>query len=331
MLYKQELKILYVDDEEGNLRTFRLTFNREFTVFTCLSAQAAFEILEQQGEIPVIITDQRMPGMTGVEFLKRIIEEYPDSTRIILTAYTDSEALIEAINAGKAYRFIVKPWDVDELRQTLKGAFDHYFLSKENKRLLMELRSNNEELDSKNEALRNAMDGLKKVQAKLIQQEKKSVVGSLTTGLAHEIKNQLNAIGFLKSIEKDLTDEKREYLQYIYDGRDRIVNLINEVRGLVRDEEVQYSLSPQNLTPVIEESIFLAKMDPQTKGIDINSDTTFSGAVSINKNKIIQVLLNLIGNAVQAIGGQKEGRVTIKTELDNSTLQLHKLNTLIKG
>src|ERR1700751_717271 len=101
--------VLYVDDEENNLNSFRAALRRDYNIFTALSRDEGIEIL-QKTDIHVVVTDQRMPNMTGVQFLQRIPGDQ-DNIRIILTGYSDIESIIDAINTGKIYRYITKPWD----------------------------------------------------------------------------------------------------------------------------------------------------------------------------------------------------------------------------
>ncbi|MGD1848152.1 MAG: adenylate/guanylate cyclase domain-containing protein [Salibacteraceae bacterium] len=130
--------ILYVDDEPANLRTFKAAFRREFKIHLAEGAAEAIEILRNK-DVHLIITDQRMPETTGVEFLQSINNEFPDQVRMILTGFSDLEAVIEAINSANVYRYITKPWDEDELRDTILRAHKLYSLQKANKRLVSEL------------------------------------------------------------------------------------------------------------------------------------------------------------------------------------------------
>lgn len=135
---KQFINILYVDDEVHNLNAFKASFRRIFNVFTAESAKEAMGILETQ-QMHIIVSDQRMPVMTGVEFLQSIIPIYPDPIRILLTGYADISAVIDAINKGQVYLYITKPWQEDELRQNLERAFEIFSLRKENKNLTDQL------------------------------------------------------------------------------------------------------------------------------------------------------------------------------------------------
>jgi len=137
-------KILIVDDEVANLRLLERIFCHDFKVVAASSGAEAMRILEQF-EVALIITDQRMPGMTGIELLKRTASLRPHTVRIILTGYTDVEALVEAINCGQVYKYVTKPWNNDELRLTVKRAIQHYEMNKSRHELAL----TNERLVSK--------------------------------------------------------------------------------------------------------------------------------------------------------------------------------------
>lgn len=130
-------KILYVDDEEQNLISFRAYFRRFYEVFTARSGQAAIDILREQG-VDMVISDQRMPGMTGVQLFEQILAVFPDPIRMVLTGYSDVEDIIDAINKGKVSHYITKPWNPRELKLILDNALESQRLKKENKRLIQE-------------------------------------------------------------------------------------------------------------------------------------------------------------------------------------------------
>ncbi|PWT96451.1 MAG: hypothetical protein C5B53_09710 [Candidatus Melainabacteria bacterium] len=133
-------KILIVDDEAPNLRLLQRVLGQEQEVLTAQNGPQALELLGQH-EISLIISDQRMPEMTGVQLLEKSIALRPQAIKILLTGYTDVQALIDAINAGKVYKYIPKPWDPDDLRLTVKRALEAYELKEDNNKLLLDLRS----------------------------------------------------------------------------------------------------------------------------------------------------------------------------------------------
>ncbi|MDX2228007.1 MAG: SpoIIE family protein phosphatase [Leptolyngbyaceae cyanobacterium bins.349] len=126
-----KLKLMVVDDEPDNLALLYRTFRREFDVVKAESAIAALEILDQQGEMAIIISDQRMPEMLGTEFLSKTVARFPDTIRIVLTGYTDVEDLVEAINAGKVFKYITKPWVPDQLKVVVQQAAETYQVVKQ--------------------------------------------------------------------------------------------------------------------------------------------------------------------------------------------------------
>jgi response regulator RpfG family c-di-GMP phosphodiesterase len=138
--------VLYVDDEVNNLHSFKAAFRRDFVVYTAESADEGLKVLAEF-PIHVIITDQRMPGMTGVEFLESVIPLYPDAIRILLTGYSDIQAVIDAINKGQVYHYISKPWDENQLRNIIAKSFEVFSLRAENKELIKSLLRANEQLE----------------------------------------------------------------------------------------------------------------------------------------------------------------------------------------
>lgn len=139
--------VLYIDDEINNINSFKAAFRRDFEIFTAISAKEGRKILDVE-EIGVIITDQRMPGMTGIEFLESILSIYPDTIRILLTGFSDINAVMDAINRGQVYKYLVKPWQNDELKMYIENALEIYNLRKENKELARKLHQAYAQLDA---------------------------------------------------------------------------------------------------------------------------------------------------------------------------------------
>lgn len=127
----KKAKMLVVDDEPDNLDLLYRTFRRDFHVLKAESGIQALQILSDEGEVAVIISDQRMPEMKGTEFLSRTVPKFPDTMRIILTGFTDVEDLVEAINSGQVYKYITKPWDPNELKTVVQRAAETYELLKQ--------------------------------------------------------------------------------------------------------------------------------------------------------------------------------------------------------
>jgi DNA-binding NtrC family response regulator len=146
--------ILFVDDEENILSALKRLLREEpYEISTANSAAAGIDILKRRPDIGVIVTDQRMPGMSGVEFLEKARELVPDATRIVLTGYADITAAVDAINKGGAYRYIGKPWNDEDILVIVREAASRHALVRENKRLTDIVHRQNLELQRRNALL----------------------------------------------------------------------------------------------------------------------------------------------------------------------------------
>jgi CheY-like chemotaxis protein len=144
----ERTRILVVDDEEAILETMTFTFEDDYDVLTSASPREALALLDENAPVAVVISDQRMPEMTGVELLAAVYARHPNTVRIILTGFADMDATIGAINAGHVYAYVTKPWEPDQLKQVVRRGVEHHRLACENERLLAELRRANVFLES---------------------------------------------------------------------------------------------------------------------------------------------------------------------------------------
>ncbi|HET8573137.1 MAG TPA: response regulator [Edaphocola sp.] len=143
---KQKIAVLYVDDEANNLVSFKATFRLKYRVYTAISGEEALNILEGN-EVHVVISDQRMPNMTGVEFLEKVLANYTKPVRILLTGYTDMSAIIDAVNKGKIFHYLTKPWSEEELSKTIDRAYEVYLEREKILALNEGLAKSNEQLE----------------------------------------------------------------------------------------------------------------------------------------------------------------------------------------
>ncbi|MEL6676702.1 MAG: histidine kinase [Bacteroidota bacterium] len=134
-------QILYVDDERHNLVSFKASFRQFYQIYTAQEGEEALSLLEENPGISLIISDQRMPRMTGVEMFERVVDRFPDPIRMIMTGYSDIEAVIRAINHGRVYYYITKPWKREELKLVLDNALEAFRLKTENRDLTEERNS----------------------------------------------------------------------------------------------------------------------------------------------------------------------------------------------
>jgi signal transduction histidine kinase len=145
-MQNEKITIMYVDDEENNLNSFRAWFRKDYEIYIAKSAEEAFRILEHTNP-HIFIADQRMPNTTGIEFLEQTIESFPDSIRLLITGQSDIQVVIEAINRGQVSKYIAKPWQWDKLQLTLENCAMMYKSKIELKTKNVELQKLNEELN----------------------------------------------------------------------------------------------------------------------------------------------------------------------------------------
>ena len=181
--------ILYVDDEEMSLKYFTRAFSDQFRIFTAPSAQEGLKILEAHSDdIGLLMTDQRMPGETGVWLLERARQLRPRMIRVLATAYADMDAAIAAVNTGAIYKYVTKPWDPGQLEQTLKHGLEFFVVQRERDQLLLEKMS----------VLHNMM-----IADHIVS------LGLLAAGLSHHIRNSLVAVKtFLDLAPAKMVEEK---------------------------------------------------------------------------------------------------------------------------
>ncbi len=155
---EDEKKVLCVDDEVSILSALkRLLRKEDYHLLTASSGEEGLALLETH-KVQLVISDQRMPKMTGVEFLQKVKESYPDTVRVILSGYANVNVLFEAINRGEIYRFFAKPWSDEELKIAIQQCLSHYDLLAENRVLIDEIRGKNEELERLNKILEHRVD-----------------------------------------------------------------------------------------------------------------------------------------------------------------------------
>ncbi|MEW6776976.1 MAG: sigma-54 dependent transcriptional regulator [Bdellovibrionota bacterium] len=152
-------KVLVVDDEPGILSALRRTLLEDYIVLAAPSGEEALELLRRNEDISVILTDQRMPGMSGAEFLEKSVDVSPDSQRVVLTGYTDMEDVVRMINAGKVDYYLTKPWETNHLKVVLRRSCETWQLERENRRLLYELQLAHSQLQKENLELKTEVAG----------------------------------------------------------------------------------------------------------------------------------------------------------------------------
>ena len=226
----KKFAILYVDDEEKSLKAFERAFGEDFRVFTAPNAQEGFQLLEKHAdEIGLLLTDQRMPGEKGVWLLERARQLRPRILRILVTAYSDFEAAIAAVNSGAIYRYISKPWDPPQLELTLRHGLEFFMVQVERDQLLLEKMS----------VLRNMM-----IADRIVS------LGLLAAGLSHHIKNSMVAVKtFLDLAPSKMAEEKANLdglrnPDFWKDYHQNVQSQIEKINGLLADLRVSADSNP---------------------------------------------------------------------------------------
>lgn len=270
--------LLIVDDEEMLLQILGKLFRGRYDVRLAHSGAVALEFLNDGFRPEVIIADQRMPGMSGPEFLAQSRSVVPQAVRIILTGYTDVNDVIDSINLGYVYRFITKPWNPDELSETIRLGFEHYDITTRNKELADALRQL-EELD----------------------REKSEIMGIV----AHDLKNPIGSVRLMaEMIMADNTmtaEETDEFIKLIYDASERALEFISRLLSLDAIERgtVALHLHSTNVVQVAENIVKQYIIPAQKKNITIHWTQTEPLFAIAEEATLRQVLDNLISNAVK--------------------------------
>lgn len=265
-----KIHVLYIDDEDNNLKSFRATLRKDFTIFTAIDPEEGLRIVRDE-EVHVVIADQRMPGMTGTEFFEKMITINPDPIRILLTGYSDIASVIDAINKGEVYRFIDKPWNIEQIKNSIKNAADIYFMR-------MELKEKN-------------------IKLKKLHSEMNQFVYSLS----HELRGPLMSIsGVSKLAKMEVQDPSIiEYFEMIDSATVKLDDFIYKMLDFYRSTKIDHKISEINFRDVVAQQMeaYHSKFDLTHFHIDVqvNQETLFFS----DDSKIRVILNNLFSNCVQ--------------------------------
>jgi len=270
--------ILCVDDESDNLEALERIFRKKYNILKATSGKQALEIIQHHGnDISLILTDQRMPEMTGIEVLESVIGNYPDMIRILITGFTELESVIQAINKGQIYQYITKPWDPVELANTVDRAVERHTVGRE--------------LTLRTKQLEIAYNELKTLD------DAKSKFMIL---INHELKTPLTSIiNFLSLLnESPLSEEQKLYVDRTIKSSNKLKQIIEDVLILVRAELNQLHLDPQSiLLSSIENLINAENFALKTKKNLTLSENIEPLEFKADKRLFEQILNRILNNA----------------------------------
>ena len=306
--------VLYVDDEPINLRVFDANFRDRFKIITCQLPTEALAILANRGhEIGILISDQRMPELTGVELLERANEIAPDVLRMVITAYSDVQAVIDAVNRGRVSRYFVKPWIKEDLLAALEDAMRIF------------------QLQSR----------IREIEARMLRSERLAAIGQVSAGIAHEL---MNPIAYMTQNIEALRTELKVLAEYVSPRLEKqrdeeVEQTLKELPQILNDIETgskhirQVALGVRGHAQSAEESTeaeladvagFAAKL--ARSEVKQRSKLAVDGPpvrIAGGPVQLCQVLLNLIVNAAQSLEGTaRQGMIRVSWELEGDWVRL---------
>jgi signal transduction histidine kinase len=299
-------KILFVDDDEGNLAVCDALWGEEFDILTAEDAATALHMLHADDSIGVVVADQRMPGMTGVELLEKVRDERPDVVRLLLTAYSDLDAAVDAINRGQVRRYLKKPWEPTQFRAELRDALELHQMSRK--------------LDALNQRLRET--------------ERVYSLGIIAASVGHEIRNPVTWLhGSLEtarqrvaSLNQALADTPvknlaEPHIKALQESIDNALGGVDRLFDIVRGIAMPLSSRPPepsivDLGDVLEVTLSLLAHEMRTRG-QLIRELQSRPRVRGNSNNVSQILLNLLVNATQALVGRPASQNVIRVTLES--------------
>lgn len=310
--------LLVIDDEPEIVKALNRQFRRFYTVYTAESADAGYDIMTRV-PIQAIISDQRMPGMTGDEFFSKVKNEYPDAIRLLLTGYADIQAVIAAINDGNIFRYIAKPWDPIELDTIVREAFERHDLIVSNRHLVRDLEEANETLEQRVEQRTEELSEANE-QLHLLNVQKDKFMGMVV----HDLRSPLGNLQMCAKLLKDpeLSSEDSETFFGMMDSTtSKMLNLINDLLDISAIETGKLTLEPEtvDVEAFIQHVCRLHVHLGANKNISLVSEMASNiGTANFDPKRIEQVLDNLISNAFKF--SYPETTVTLSVVREEDTL-----------
>ncbi len=294
--------VLYVDDVPVNLMLFKETFKKDFDIILTEFPQEALKILEEK-DIQVIVSDQRMPEMTGIELLEIVAEKHPNIRRYLLTAFTDAETVIEAVNVGRVHGYIKKPFQPNEVRATILNSVEVFHLRKKNQQIL-------EELEKVNTELLN-MDGLKS-----------EIINSMSNEITPPLNRIMGTLHLLKSkIEGDELTEVVNILDQSVFKLEQFSMLTQQISRL-KSSEFSLEKRPVSLQEVVQYSAIETSEELKDLNIKLKKHMdTSNHQLRGDSDLLVSCLVNLIHFAKEHT--PENGEISITSSTLNGGLVCH--------
>jgi signal transduction histidine kinase len=315
--------IVYVDDERPNRIVFEQAFGRQFNLKAVGDGQAALELLAAN-DVAIVVTDMRMPGMSGDELLRIVKDRWPSTIRVVITAFSDIEPILTAINEGLVARYLVKPWERAEVEQLLRWGLEAWTFGRESSAL----------------------------QRRLLETERLATHGSISGAVVHDLNQPL--IGLVMNAERlgelaaatpaltrllageevtasdrddlaDLAEELADLATDLSSGAAHLRNLISSLGQFLRAQPTDTTGVATDVLPIIRHAMAVCQdIAVRARGLILYEGAADLPQVRVSATELTQVLINLVANAAQAVlaRGRSDGRVTVLARALDQTVNL---------
>jgi signal transduction histidine kinase len=295
--------ILYVDDLQTNLILFKATFERDYRIFLAESAARALDIISKE-KIQVLVTDQRMPGMGGTELLEKVANEYPEIRRFLLTAYTDFETVVEAINKGRIHGYISKPLQADDVRKSINNSLEVYYLREKNRLIMDDLARANQELSE----LDSIKTGILKIMSREIRSPLNRIMGTI-----HLLKDKIESEELIQVV--NILDTSVSRLEHFSSMAEQI--------SALKSRERKLKLEDISVKQLIEYG--LVETGEQIKEKDVRIDTGQTAALNIKADfeLLINCFVSIMDHAIQHTGPGETIRISTGSQDNKPFLEIN--------
>jgi len=292
---KERIRVLYLDDEDNNLRSFKAAFRRDYQVYTANNTEDAFSIIKTQNP-HVIFSDQRMPVTTGVDFFNAVRQVFPEPVRILITGYTDVNDIIEAINKGNIYRYITKPWNEADITVAIENAYDLYLTRKELDNKIVDLEKANQELNR------------------------------FVYSVSHDLRAPIaSVLGLINVADIDVGDHPvaQDLFKQIERSTLKLDLLVNNIIDYYKNTKASGNLELISVDELIEDIINNLNFDTDSAGFElekvIEQKATFIG----DSFRIRIILSHLISNAAKfKKPSQQKAKVKLQFEITETKVKI---------
>jgi signal transduction histidine kinase len=299
---------LVVDDEPDVRESLRHLFHRQYRVLTAAGGAEALELLERE-PVQIILSDQRMPGMSGDELLSRVRQKHPDVIRLLFTGYADIQAVIKAVNQGGIFRYILKPWDAAELEAVIRQAADQFDLLAERRRLMAELQEANARLTAANHEL----------------EESSALKTAFLEVASHEFNTPITIVQgmseLLKLINPRRDEPEREIIEQLSESARQLAHLVATMLKLLQANDFRRPLrrSEVDLAGLLRDVV--DQVQPFVRARRLRFDVEVAddlGPFEVDADKVRDAVLNLLTNAIKFT--PDEGQIALRARLEGPDL-----------